>query len=110
VMTGYGVDLKTVAYMVMTADLPAGSTFDYGIALKAIESRHGAKPLVATNWVFEGTVGKAYEMEITNPKGSGAGRMVVVDNRLYQLFVLGQKTRASDPDVQKFFDSFKIKR
>jgi hypothetical protein len=35
-------------------------------------------------------------------------RMVVINNRLYQIVAIGEETDFENADVKKFFDSFKL--
>ncbi len=49
-------------------------------------------------------------MTIQQPtRGFASGRLVYANNRLYQLMALGDKHRLSDPEVQKFLNSFILK-
>jgi hypothetical protein len=56
----------------------------------------------------DGHPAKAFEFEMGNPKGFAVGRVLVANNRLYQLIVMGSKISSSDADVKKFLDSFKL--
>lgn len=53
---------------------------------------------------------REFEMTIQQPtRGFASGRLVYANNRLYQLMALGDKHRLSDPEVQKFLNSFILK-
>jgi hypothetical protein len=60
------------------------------------------------DFTLDGVTGKEFEAEITKPKGYIAGRVIVVNNRLYQVFAIGTNARLTDGDARKFLDSFKF--
>jgi hypothetical protein len=104
----WGVEVRNAAYMASTTDLPPGGLFDYAGGIQAMATTHQGKVLSQTDWALDGSKGKGFEMEINQPKGYAVGRMAVVNNRLYQLLVMGSSVRESDANVQKFFNSFKL--
>jgi hypothetical protein len=104
----FAVEVKNGAYLVSYSDLPPGTPFDYSAGIRAMATKYQGKVLSETDFTLDGNKGKAYEMEINQPKGFATGRIVVVNNRLYQTLAIGTNARASDPDVKKFLDSFKL--
>ena len=104
----YMVDLGSSAFAVSTTDLPPGTPFDYTAGVQGAIQGYQGKLLSSTDVTIGGSKGKAFEAEIAKPKGYVSGQMVVVNNRLYQLIAIGSNARTSNPDVQKFFDSFKL--
>jgi hypothetical protein len=108
-LKAHAVELRDGVYVVSYADLPPGNPFDYSASIRGMAAPWGGKVLSETDVTVEGTRGKGFEMEVTNPrKGYATGRIVVISGRLYQIFALGNNMRASEPDVQKFLDSFKL--
>jgi hypothetical protein len=102
------VEGRDTAYLASYAELPPGG-FDYAKGVQGVADAQGGKILTQSDFTVDGNTGKSYEIEISKPKaGFAAGRMVVIDGRLYQLLVVGSKIRATDPDVNKFFESFKL--
>src|SRR5262245_27580611 len=59
---------------------------------------------------MEGTTGKEFEIKSTKPKGYVCGRVIVINNRLYEVFAGGTDARLTSPDVRKFLDPFKLIR
>jgi hypothetical protein len=104
------VEVKDGAFLASYTDLPRGTPFNYDAGIQGMATKHQGRVLSTTDVSVGGKPGKAFELEITQPKGFAAGRMAVVDGRLYQLLVIGANRRATDPDVQKFFDSFELTR
>src|SRR5262249_8212420 len=109
-MTMHGVEVKNGAFMVAYCDIPPGAPYDYGAAVQAVANKYSGKILSQSPVTIEGQEGRAFETEITNPKGYAWGRMVVINNGLYQLLVVGSTYRATAADVKKFFDSFQLKK
>jgi hypothetical protein len=106
----YGVEVKNGAYAALYTDLPPGTPFDCSAAIRAMADNSQGQVLSETDFDLGGSKGKAFEVEVGRPRGHAAGRMVVVDGRLYQLIVMGADLRASDPDVQTFLGSFRLTR
>jgi hypothetical protein len=109
------VEGRDYAYLVSYTDLPRGGVDNleavYAEGVKGVAATQGGKILSQSDFTIDGHTGKSYEIEVTKPKaGFAAGRMVVIDGRLYQLLVMGSKIRATDADVNKFFDSFKVNK
>ena len=108
-LTAHGAEVRNGVYMVSYGDLPAGSPFDYSKSIQGMAGPWGGNVLSETDVTVEGAKGKGFEMEVTSPrKGYATGRIVVINGRLYQIFALGSDMRASNADVQKFLDSFKL--
>jgi hypothetical protein len=53
-------------------------------------------------------MGREFSFEMKKPRGTGAARIFRVENRLYQLLVVGRWLSPESEDVQKFFDSLTL--
>jgi hypothetical protein len=109
-ITMYGAEVRNGMFGVAITDLPPGAPFDYDAGVQGVANSHAGKILRKGSWSINGHEGRSYEIEITNPKGFGTGRMVVINNRLYQLLIMGSNYRESDAEVQRFINSFKVNR
>jgi hypothetical protein len=107
-ITMYGAEVRNGIFAAAVCDLPPGAPFDYDGGVRGIAASHAGKILTQSPWNIAGHVGRAFEIELTQPKGYASGRMVVVNGRLYQLLVMGAHFRESDAEVQKFFGSFRL--
>ncbi|HLJ94684.1 MAG TPA: DUF1559 domain-containing protein, partial [Gemmataceae bacterium] len=68
----------------------------------------GAKPPGEMKKItLNGNPGREFTLELPG-KGPVLFRVYVVKNRVYQLMAMSAKDPASSPDVQRFFDSFKL--
>ena len=106
--TLYLSESKNIVYIVSSGDLPRGFPVNYPTALSAIAAARQGKITKESDFTLAGVKGKAYEMEMGQPKGVAIGRMVVVNNRLYQMLVLGESLRSGDAQAQQFMDSFAL--
>jgi|SRR5262245_35466405 len=104
----FGKDVRNGAYAVGYADIPRNVPTSLSGAVQGIARSHSGKILSEKDYMFEGTKGKEFEVEIPKPKGFISGRVILIKNRLYQMFAMGTNARLSDPDVQKFIKSFKL--
>jgi hypothetical protein len=104
----FALEVKDGAYMVSYLDVPPGTPANYSLAIQAAAANRQGKGVKESDITIEGHEGKAYEFEMGNPKGYAVGRIVLVNNRLYQLLVMGANISSSDADVQKFLNSFKL--
>lgn len=107
-ITLYGAEVRNGFFGAAVCDLPPGAPFDYDGGVRGVAASHGGKVLTQSPWNINGHVGRAFEIELTQPKGYASGRMVVANGRLYQLLVMGANYRESDAEVQKFFGSFRL--
>jgi hypothetical protein len=104
----FGKEVRNGAYAVGYADIPSGVPTSLSGAVQGIARSHNGKILSENDYLFEGTKGKEFEVEISKPKGFISGRVILINNRLYQMFAMGTNARLSDSDVQKFLKSFKL--
>ncbi len=104
----YGMNVKNGAYAAGYADIPPGTPFSLPGAVQGIAGSHGGKVLSEKDYTLEGKTGREFEIETTTPKGFVSGRVIVINNRLYQILALGTNARLSNADVQKFLNSFKL--
>ncbi len=104
----YATEVKNGAYGVGYADLPANADFSLPGAVQGMAGTYSGKVLSEKDYTFEVRNGREFEIEASNPKGFASGRIVVINNRMYEVFVLGTNARLSDPDVQTFLNSFKL--
>jgi hypothetical protein len=77
---------------------------------KDIEMSITGTPFFPVGWVASaGNKGKQVELPVNKAKaGFASSRMVVINNRLYQIVAIGEEATFDDADVKKFFDSFKL--
>lgn len=128
------VKLPKATFLVSFIDLPPGIQLDYKGAIQGMTSLVGGRVTKERDWTIDGNKGKDIEMSITgtpffpvgwvasagnrgkqvelplnkNKAGFASSRMVVINNRLYQIVVIGEEATFDDADVKKFFDSFKL--
>jgi hypothetical protein len=128
------VQLPKATFLVSFIDLPPGIQLDYKAAIQGLTSLVGGTVTKERDWTIDGNKGREIEMSITgtpffpvgwvasagnNGKrvelpvnkakaGFASSRMVVINNRLYQIVVIGEEATFEDADVKKFFDSFKL--
>jgi hypothetical protein len=108
--TAYGVNVANGAYLVVVTPLPPGQPFSIDKAIEGQVAHHEGKVLSSKRFRLGGETGKEFEAESGKPKGYLSGRVIVIDNRLYQVVAAGTEGRLSNPDVRKFLDSFKLKK
>jgi hypothetical protein len=101
-------ETKDGAFFVMYSNIPAHAPFDADVGLQAVASSYQGKVLNKCDATLGNIKCKACEIETQKPKGYASLRVFVRDNKLYTLQVLGADMRESSPDVQKFFESFKM--
>src|SRR5262249_49389347 len=77
---------------------------------KEFEMKITSTPFFPEGWVASaGNEGKPVELPLNKSKvGFVSSRMVVVNNRLYQIVVIGEEATNDNADVKKFFESFKV--
>ena len=128
------VELDKATFLVSFIDLPPGKPFDYARTIQGMAGRVGGTVTKQTDWTTDGNNGKEFEMKITSTPyfpdgwvasagnqgkrvewwvnkskvGFASSRMVVVNNRLYQIVVIGEEATNDNADVKKFLDSFKL--
>jgi hypothetical protein len=96
-------------YMVAYSDIPPGTPVSLDGAVDGILRSQNGKLLRSTSVIIRGHVGKEFEIELSQPKkGFACGRLLFFNNRLYQILAMGERHRLSDPDVQKFLNSFRL--
>jgi len=128
------VVLDNAIFLVSFIDLPPEIPLDYAAILEGMTGQVGGKVTKLRDWTIDGHKGKEVEMSITstpfypvgwvasaankgkrlewwfnrNRAGFASMRMVVINNRLYQIVAIGEETDFENADVKKFFDSFKL--
>jgi len=128
------VVLDKATFLVSFIDLPPEIPLDYAAILEGMTGQVGGKVIKLRDWTIDGHKGKEVEMSITstpfypvgwvasaankgkrlewwfnrNRAGFASMRMVVINNRLYQIVAIGEETDFENADVKKFFDSFKL--
>ena len=128
------VKLPKATFLVAFIDLPPGIQLDYREAIQGMTWLVGGRVTTERDWTIDGNTGKEIEMSITDTPffpvgwvaiagnkgkqvelpvnkmkaGFASSRMVVINNRLYQIVVIGETATFDDPDVKRFFDSFKL--
>jgi hypothetical protein len=104
----YGKNVNKGAYAVGYADIPAGRPISLPGAVQGIAGSHDGKVLSENDYTIEGSTGKEFEIETGKPKGYVSGRVILINNRFYQMFAMGTNARLASSDVQKFLNSFKL--
>src|SRR5262249_6073193 len=104
----YGKNVRGGAYAVGYFDVAPGRPVSLPGAAKGAASSHEGKVTIERDYTFEGATGLEFEAETAKPKGYVSGRVIVINNRFYQLLAIGSKARLTDPEVQKFLTSFKL--
>lgn len=108
-MTMHLVELRNGAYGVSVVDVPPGTPINYPGAIQGMAASNDGTVTKQNDWKFEGATGKEVEMTIKKPKtGYASARIIVLNNRMYQVLAIGTNTSLDNADVKKFFDSFKI--
>jgi hypothetical protein len=103
------VELKDGAYLVSYIDVGAGRPRDPSTVAKDLAAKHAGTVLAESDFTVAGASGKEFELHVSRPqKGYLSARVVAVNGRLYQFLVLGTHAHVKDPDVQKFFESFRL--
>lgn len=107
-MVAYGKNVRNGAYVVGYFDVPAGVPVSLPGAAQGAANTAAGKVTTEREFTFEGNKGLEFEAETTKPKGYVSGRVIVINNRFYQLLAMGNNARLTDGDVQKFLTSFKL--
>jgi hypothetical protein len=107
-MTTAVVSLHGGAYLTAWADLPVGIDPEMRKQVQFIADRYGATVTGTESSELAGSPGLAFTLTTTKPPGEAAGRLWQFKNRLYLALVLGDRVRADDSDVVRFFESFKL--
>lgn len=104
----FSKNLRHGSYGVGFLDIPPGFPINLPGAAEGATNAHAGKVTLQREYTFEGTKGLEFEGETTKPKGYVSGRVIVLNNRFFQILALGSNARLSDPDVQKFLTSFQL--
>jgi hypothetical protein len=108
-VTGYMVDVKNSAFMVLYFDIPANTPYDVGAGIQGMADAWGGKVLSKSDATLGGHRATAFSTTMTKPtSGQCHGRLAVVGTRVYVVVVGSTYRQASDPDVVKFLDSFAL--
>jgi hypothetical protein len=128
------VILNQATFLVSFIDLPPEIPLDYAAILEGMTGQVGGKVTKLRDWTIDGHKGKEVEMFITstpfypvswvataankgkrldwwfnrNKAGFASMRMLVINNRLYQIVAIGEETDFENAYVKNFFDSFKL--
>jgi hypothetical protein len=127
-------EVPKATFLVSFIDLPPEVPLDYSGTIRGMAGLVGGTVTKERDWALDGNKGKEVEMSITStpffpvgwvasagnkgkpvewpvnkPRaGFASSRMVVINNRLYQIVVIGEEATFDNADVKKFFDSFKL--
>jgi hypothetical protein len=108
-MTMHLVEQKDAAYGVAFADFPPGTPFSYDGAIKGMAASNDGTVTQEKDWNFAGVKGKEVEMKIKKPRaGFATARIIVINDRMYQVLAIGTGTTLDNADVKKFMASFKL--
>ncbi len=107
------VDRPHASFLVAWADVPPKLPFDLDKALDTLRAHYSLsdkeKAVVKEKHPVEkaGQPGLAFVMDTRKPAGQAVGRLYQVQNRLYQLLVLGSKVEGSS-EAERFFETFRL--
>ncbi len=108
-LMAFPVEVRNAGYVASYVDFPPGTPYDYDGGINGIAAQYNGTVTSKKDFTLDGVTGKEYEMSITKPKsGYAMGRILYVQNRLYQVLVVGSSVRVADADVQRFLTSFKL--
>jgi hypothetical protein len=103
------VEVPDGAYMVAHVDMGTDRPRDASAVAQGLAKKYGGTVLAESEFTVSGTTGKEFELRVSQPrKGYLSARVVMANNELYQLLVLGTHAHVKDPDVHKFFESFRL--
>jgi hypothetical protein len=102
------VELPRGAFLAAWADLPPKIPVDLKKSIEALAGRYQGKIKGQPEDVeIDGFKGKSFVLDTTHPYGQAVGRVYQVQNRLYQLLVLGENVQGSS-EAERFLKSFKL--
>jgi len=104
----FEVEKKPRTYSASYTDMAPGQPFPFDKAVDTLADYYGGMVLKKKDFTLGDATGREFEILTAKPKGYGAGRMILINDRLYQYFVLGPDARLSDADVKTFLNSFKL--
>jgi hypothetical protein len=103
------VEVPDGAFMVAQVDLGTDRPREASAVAQGLAKKYGGTVLTESEFTVGGTTGKEFELHVSQPrKGYLSARVVTVNSELYQLLVLGTHAHVKDPDVKKFFESFRL--
>jgi hypothetical protein len=95
-------------YSFANIKVPTGARFDFAKAAHGVAVKYKGEVVSEADITIEGEYGREYELQVNDPKGRLAVRMAVIDGWLYLFIVAGENVRATDPNTQRFFHSFRF--
>jgi hypothetical protein len=102
------VELPRGAFLAAWADLPPKIPVDLNKSIDALAGRYQGKIKGQPEDVeIDGFKGKSFVLDTTRPYGQAVGRVYQVQNRLYQVFVLGENVQGSS-EAERFLKSFRL--
>jgi hypothetical protein len=108
--TVIGIEQRDGAFQVFYQDLPFGQQATMDQAIDVMSKQMDGKVTHRGDFELQGNKGREFEVQIRKPQaGYISTRLIVVNNRLYQMQVIGTNYRRDHADVQTFWNSFKIK-
>ncbi|MDB5313025.1 MAG: hypothetical protein JWO38_7227, partial [Gemmataceae bacterium] len=107
-LTLYVTETWGAAYGAGYADLPPGNPGNLDGAVRGMADACNGR-VISQQGQTVGTDGwLEFEIESGSPKGFAAGRVLIVGGRVYEVYVIGRKTRLADPETRSFIDSFRL--
>jgi hypothetical protein len=110
----YTVRIGNSDYIVAYSDYPEGMIAATGVQAFLDDIRNNAinntkgKLLAEETIELNGNPGRSLRVESPDGTGIAQARMLLVGNRLYQVFVATEKVNAETADVQRFLNSFTL--
>jgi hypothetical protein len=101
------VDRAHASFVAAWADVPPKIPIDLGKRLDVLVGHYQGTNLQKHAIEKAGQPGLAFVMDTKKPVGQAAGQIFQIQNRLYQLLVVGSHVEGSS-DSERFFDTFKL--
>jgi hypothetical protein len=102
------VELHQGAFVAAWADLPPKIPMNLEDAVKKIAERYGGKVKESKSVEFQGSPGREFVIDSTKkPPGQAVGRIYQVENRLYELIVVGSQVEGKY-ETERFLEKFHL--
>jgi hypothetical protein len=104
----YSIQVGSIVYIVDYADTD-GPDKDLSQFGESLASGNNGTITKRNDWTLDGVKGVECEIHFKGEENHYySGRSIVINNRMYEIFVRGKNAKLDNPDVKKFFESFKV--
>jgi hypothetical protein len=105
----YTVMAGRTEYSAMYCDLPPGTPVNFDVAIQGACNASGGTVTSKKDLSIGRWKGKGFESDVTKPsKGHSVHHILLANNRLIQLIVVGSNLKGDNPDVIKFVNSLQV--